>query len=690
MHRRCSGRGPERFHPTESVERHHHDHRGPMEARGPRTDGRPQLLARIIEHVWTHRMLDLQEVLDPAYWPDTDSQPTSLTDSLRLRVASAQVFSIVKNRDVEHFDRVMRFVEATYRLLPGLVTPLKHMKIIFGLKTMVIMWMLRTGRGTLDTVCKIITYFPSKLPQYQDQCNQLDMFLMRKNHLDFKTLAQSLAVDKEKRNDYMKKHMDEQYGEHYAQKLEDRLLQYLHKLEAVLKGDTYVDKILRKSSPATEEDKQLLELVTCDSIAIATTLKKLLHCDFPFCRISQPSGNGGAEMESSQPSSCLYSLKVGLKPRRGEAAHDVATDSTGVSGHHQGVSAGDGVRKVEENSRNKGSEELCERRGEPAASPHFCSRHQRWVSSILHQCPDECSEELLLQANLSWSPPLFHSSSSSSSSQDLTPSNLISSPPDRPPPSQSEQRGAGSGSAGSTSQKAPVPQPSPKDVAPLLSGSTRPSSDHLMVPSDENTPTCSHPHVSPDKDSLINPPESVHLPNLTSRQPLSRLSRKYRQSCTNTRHLEAPRGFIPNPVPQNSTSPHPETHSSRSAPVQMRPHSCGTNTDHLSLRCDSKVSTAATTWSLPSQAELLPSTWLQSYVAVTRLSSSCCYRSTEGRCYAPCDPGGRAEEDDDSESSFDPNTLYSSQSSSSDSDVADDDPEYKPRIKKKRRLLKCA
>lgn len=76
-------------------------------------------------------------VLEPSLWPDMGSQPTSLADILRLCVASAQAYSIVKNRDVEHFERVMSFVEATYRLLPGLVTPLKHMKIMFGLKTMV-------------------------------------------------------------------------------------------------------------------------------------------------------------------------------------------------------------------------------------------------------------------------------------------------------------------------------------------------------------------------------------------------------------------------------------------------------------------------------------------------------------------------------------------------------------------------
>lgn len=37
--------------------------------------------------------------------------------------------------------------------------------------------------------------------------------------------------------------MDEQYGERYAQKVEDRLLHYLHELDAVLQGDTYIDKV---------------------------------------------------------------------------------------------------------------------------------------------------------------------------------------------------------------------------------------------------------------------------------------------------------------------------------------------------------------------------------------------------------------------------------------------------------------
>lgn len=37
--------------------------------------------------------------------------------------------------------------------------------------------------------------------------------------------------------------MEAQYGEHYAQKVDDRLLHYLHQLETVLPGDTVIDKV---------------------------------------------------------------------------------------------------------------------------------------------------------------------------------------------------------------------------------------------------------------------------------------------------------------------------------------------------------------------------------------------------------------------------------------------------------------
>uniref|UniRef100_G3N5L5 TERF1-interacting nuclear factor 2 N-terminal domain-containing protein n=1 Tax=Gasterosteus aculeatus TaxID=69293 RepID=G3N5L5_GASAC len=145
----------------------------------------------------------MTSAVDASVWPDVDPRPLGLEDPWRLRVAAARVFSIVKNRDVGRFERAVGFLEATHRLLPGLVASIKHMKITFGLKTL----------------------------------SQREMFLMRKNHLDFKTLAQALAMNKDKLEYYVANQMEEQYGERYAQKVEDRLLHYLQELEAALPGD---------------------------------------------------------------------------------------------------------------------------------------------------------------------------------------------------------------------------------------------------------------------------------------------------------------------------------------------------------------------------------------------------------------------------------------------------------------------
>lgn len=90
-------------------------------------------------------------------WPEVDSQALSLEDSWRLRVVSAQVYSIVKNRDMEHFEKVIGFLEANYTLLPKLVAPIKHMKIIFGLKTMV--WTCGWWHSFIQQACTIsVTY----------------------------------------------------------------------------------------------------------------------------------------------------------------------------------------------------------------------------------------------------------------------------------------------------------------------------------------------------------------------------------------------------------------------------------------------------------------------------------------------------------------------------------------------------
>ncbi|CAN9498682.1 unnamed protein product [Ophioblennius macclurei] len=351
----------------------------------------------IIEFVWSHNMTDVLHGLGASFWPDLnlDLQSLSLEESWRLRVASAHVLAAVKRRDVSCFETAVGFLEATHRLLPSLVSAIKHMKILFGLKTLVVMRMLRDGRGTVETVSKINQFFPSKLPEYQNQCTQREMFLMRKNHMDFKALAQALALDKIRRQKYIEKKMEEHYGEHYAQKVEDRLLQYLHQLEAALPRDTHIDEILKKQTPVTEEEKLLLNVITSDSAAIAATLRKLLRCDVACCRtICQSPQDKDATISRLTTSvrDGNSSPKTRSESSRGQQAVPLDRDSVVPGG------GGTQPKRKPENIRQ------------------FCSKHLRWVRTILQECPDDCPTV---------SPPLLPSSSSTASSQDLTPSDLV-------------------------------------------------------------------------------------------------------------------------------------------------------------------------------------------------------------------------------------------------------------------------
>ncbi|KAM8861434.1 uncharacterized protein ACB058_008253 [Synchiropus picturatus] len=395
----------------------------------------PQLPVWIIEHVWARRVMDLQHVVDSSLWPDVDSQPLSLEEPWRVRVTSARAYSVVKSRDVPRFESVIRFLEATHRLVPGLVKAIKHMKIVFGLKTLIVMRMLRDGCSSIDTSLKILHFFPTDLPEYRGQCSPREMFLMRKNHLDFRVLAQILTTDGAKRQYYVEHHLDQQYGEAYTQKVEERLLHYLLQLEPALPRDTRVDQVRRKS-PESDEERLLLRVVSADAVTIATTLERLLCCDAASCRpssSSRPPDDRRDSERSNDARVCCCELK----------ASSPSTPSP--------------------------------------SSPQFCSRHRRWVQSILSECPAESSDPGPI------SPPLFQSSPSGSSSQELTPSGLLPLPPPRRELFLHD------------------------DSLPLGSPSPRPQSPALPVPDSDPAPSsssCRQESVESDPPSLLNPPGS--------------------------------------------------------------------------------------------------------------------------------------------------------------------------------------
>ncbi|XP_041852518.1 uncharacterized protein LOC121647289 isoform X2 [Melanotaenia boesemani] len=709
------------------------------EQRTGRSRSSRKLPVWIIEHVWAHKLMDIQEVVDPSSWPDVDSQPLSLEDSWRLRVASAQAFSIVKSRDMGNFERVLDFLESTYRLLPRLVAAIKHMKILFGLKTM----------------------------------SQREMFLMRKNHVDFKSFAQTLAVDKSKLEDYMKNQMEEQYGQRYARKVEDRLLDYLQQLETVLPADTYIDKIMKKQSPATQEEKLLLEVITSDSTTIVATLRKLLHCDVASCRpagISQPPERGkqGVEISHLSSPSLDGSSSNGSPLLLGN--HD--------AGDPQQPEEGCEAIKMEE---DKDSSEC-------APSPQFCSRHQRWVKSILRGCPDDCSEELLHHANVSSSPLMFQSSSSTSSSQDLTPSNLIPCHPDKPP-SQTSTHLQTAVQASQPANPGDEQSSGPHGAARLASGtehlpqsllSRLPVQPSLLLPvvrlvdiasfwrscsaskhhqsstmlRSKPAPSSSSPQASTGPRCRTSNIDSTFVPAETrptmqtapessssswqaaAPRTVSKLSRRFRRACTTPRHsqvltekpsaeqlLNGPGSFpatclyVPQPPAHDSStsSSHAENWSSacdappaESArppsqtytnlfPCSTRPHSTIISAMSAGRPASSEVHRVQRderSRAAPLQA--LQAGLLQPYVSLTRLSTAERVRAStwtasarRGEAEQSCSQEEeRKEMEGNTDSSFDVNSLYSSGSSSSDGeDFPRRDPDYKPHMKRKRLIL---
>lgn len=215
---------------------------------------------------------------------------------------------------------------------------------------------------------------------------------------------------------------------------------------------------------------------------------------------------------------------------------------------------------------------------ERTSSPQFCSKHRRWVKTILQNCSDE-SDGLLLQTNASPSPLLFHSSSTTTSSQDLTPSDLIPHPPDQQhPPAQTcnqlrtiakecektnPKEKPSSGSEDDASQRDSLLQPSscrdrllPTVESPVVclvdiastTGIYYPFTPHQASPNDLNAgkQAASVCHTSKynaiiqgttDQEQTAPASTSIGCQPPT-RQSFSNLLRRFRQVCPTKRHSQ--------------------------------------------------------------------------------------------------------------------------------------------------------
>ncbi|XP_062860882.1 mucin-2 isoform X2 [Trichomycterus rosablanca] len=291
----------------------------------------------------------------------------------------------MERRDIKHSEQVMEFLNITHTLLPHIVTPIKHMKIVFGLKTLIIMWMLTDDKSSASINDKIMKFFPDTLPQYHNSSRR-HMELMQRTQQDFKNFAQSLAINPEIRKAYVKDGMEEQYGECYAKKLEERLLHYLEELDKALPQPTYIDQVLNKSQLLGGREELLHQILTCDSAPPSTALKRLLRCALATNSVCDNPGSVCIDLKKSSKEADEHqsfrldkdkksflqegSLKIRLKRQLDN------TDNTGVVLEVCPQMAKNAPVSEKKGVRNESTE-------------HLCSRHGKKMRSILLECSEE-------------------------------------------------------------------------------------------------------------------------------------------------------------------------------------------------------------------------------------------------------------------------------------------------------------
>ncbi|KAF4072018.1 hypothetical protein AMELA_G00269530 [Ameiurus melas] len=650
----------------------------------------------IIEYAWTNRMMEVLQVLGPPLWLEGDRSSLTLKDPCSIRVTAAETWMVIRARDIKHFEHVMEFLDVTHTLLPQLVTSIKHMKIMFGLKTLVIMWMLWDDRSAESIKDKIVKFFPDSLPQYQRSSHR-HMKLMQKTQRDFRNFAQLLARNPEMRKNYIRNLMEEQYGERYIMKLEERLSHYLEELNKALPQPTYIDQVLKQSGQLKGREELLQQLFTCNSACPAAALKKLLRC-----AMASHIDNKSTEMCKQQKGApfdgpVFGPLCVALNPSLEEAEEDWLSQASSQSSW---LNRDKSLEKQRTRLKKKDDldqtdkhpcvlEERCPQTTETGLvaaekkagdlTAHLCSRHGKRMTSILQACSEELrsqdGETSLMQVEctpLPPHPPLLQSSphrpTSASPLHDSSSTNisLFSQPetfsylsadedPSQPMASSPISPGQENNSGHFSGQKSNITltiQASPSPVQPVTPSPSCSVQLSLSQTSSSSTNISPFPENNLAQRSSATEQECSLMLSFCPESSYHHLG----SSSSSSSSFEAPAVT--------------QTQSQNDAQVSLDSHVILESSSALAgkLRLSSET-----------QAFLLACKWLQPQVKLYRLSRHECHQYTLPN-RAP--EQSSEEEDVDEDVLFDVNSLYShSESDTQDSDDSDYVPSKKCRYR---------
>ncbi|XP_066570042.1 serine-rich adhesin for platelets [Amia ocellicauda] len=234
----------------------------------------PELKTWILEYACRHRLLDIVKVCCEGITEDH-----SVDSPLSLRIVAAGLWSVMKNRAVAHYDRIVDFLDVIHKQIPNLVEFRHYIKICVGLKAKIILDMFSSNQPLLSIMKKLNVFFPANGFENCTSTRRDRQKLRRCCH-QFRRLVLRMIRDDSYRKTYVEEELEDEYGELFTAALEKLLWEYLERLESGLPKTTIEQLLAFKGDTQclTEGENLLAELLARESHSVPTVLQSLLQC----------------------------------------------------------------------------------------------------------------------------------------------------------------------------------------------------------------------------------------------------------------------------------------------------------------------------------------------------------------------------------------------------------------------------
>ncbi|XP_038165583.1 TERF1-interacting nuclear factor 2 isoform X1 [Arvicola amphibius] len=149
-----------------------------------------------------------------------------------LRVAAAASWLVVRQRRVEHFPRVVEFLQSLRAAAPGLVCYRHHERLCIGLKAKVVVELILQEQPWVQVLNALDHHFPESRPEPLDPATKRRDRKILEARENFCLQVKQLSKAEDLASSLLELKQD--YGEHFLAAMEKLLFEYLCQLEKAL------------------------------------------------------------------------------------------------------------------------------------------------------------------------------------------------------------------------------------------------------------------------------------------------------------------------------------------------------------------------------------------------------------------------------------------------------------------------